>query len=156
MADDKRPPIQPLDYISGVKVVDIGDLRIARGMSRRPASVCTHHQMYYDQQERRVWCPDCEQDIEPFDAFIALVENFDKAAKNLARRVEEVEAAEQHTLISIAAKTVDKAWRSRMTVPGCPHCRAPLFPEDFKESFRVEYGREYAETLARRNQKSTE
>ena len=29
-------PIEPMDYLHGVKVVDIGDLRVARGETRGP------------------------------------------------------------------------------------------------------------------------
>ncbi len=147
---EKTPPIEPLQYLSGVKVVDIGDLRVARGMSRRPTSVCKHDRLHYDTHERRVWCPDCESDVEAFDAFMQLVGQFHRAADSLREREAKVREAEQHSLISIAAKNVDKAWRSRM-IPGCPHCRQPLFPEDFKKSPGTAYGRDYAEAMRRRN-----
>src|SRR5690606_34525923 len=80
---DKRPPIEPLDYISGVKVVDIGDIRVARGMSRRPASSCKHHHLHYDTAERRIWCRDCETDVEAFDSFKMLVERFHEVQQKL-------------------------------------------------------------------------
>lgn len=148
---DKRPPIEPLDYISGVKVVDIGDIRVARGMSRRPVSSCKHHQLHYDTAERRIWCRDCETDVEAFDAFKMLVEHFHDAQQKLDRRAQEVKGAEEHALISIAAKEIDKAWRKKKMVPACPHCRAPLFPEDFKNGIKASYGREYAEAMVRRS-----
>jgi hypothetical protein len=62
-------PIEPLDYLYGVKVVDIGDARVKRGKSRRPIGTCPHKSMHYDQEERRVWCADCEATLEAFDAF---------------------------------------------------------------------------------------
>lgn len=147
---ERRPPIVPQDYLSGVKVVDIGDIRVARGMSRRPVSSCQHRQLHYDTAERRIWCADCETDVEPFDAFKMLVEHFHSAEEKLERRAQEIKAAEDHALISIAAKEIDKAWRSRKMVPACPHCRAPLFPEDFRNGIKATYGREYAEAMARR------
>lgn len=149
---EKRPPIEPLDYLSGVKVVDIGDLRVARGMSRRPHSACKHHRLHYDKAERRVWCPDCETDVEPFDAFELLVENFHQASERLERREQEIRSAEEHSLISIAAKKIDKAWRSRTMVPACPHCKQGLFPEDFKNGIATSLGREYAEARRRARQ----
>ena len=41
--------------MGGVKVVDIGDVRIARGLTRREFSTCPHKHMVYDQNERRIW-----------------------------------------------------------------------------------------------------
>lgn len=149
---DKHPPIEPLDYVSGVKVVDIGDLRVARGMSRRPHSSCAHHHLHYDTGERRIWCPDCETNVDPFDAFKMLVEYFHNASEKLERRAREVKEAEDHAVISVAAKEVDRAWRSRKMVPACPHCREPLFPDDFKNGIKASYGREYAEAMVRRRQ----
>ncbi len=130
---DKDPPIEPMDYIGGVKVIDFGEARIARGMSRRPASTCKHQQMVYDQQERRIWCRDCERDIEPFDAFRIIVEQFSAAEANIVRRQREVAEAEQASIISRAAKNLDKLWRGRRQVPNCPHCREALLPEFFAE-----------------------
>jgi hypothetical protein len=139
----KDPPIEPQDFVGGVKVVDIGDLRVARGFSRRPASVCTHPQLYYDRQERRIWCPDCEQNIEAFDAFEKLVENIYFATDSLNRRSAEIAEAEAHHMVSLAAKVVDKVWRGRREVPACPVCNAGLFPEDFKVRVGATVGREY-------------
>ena len=47
-------PIEPQEYLSGPTVVDIGDLRVARGLSRRPFSGCAHHSLVYDNKERRI------------------------------------------------------------------------------------------------------
>jgi len=45
MSDDKNdPPIIEQEYIAGVRVVDIGDYRVARGMTRRAHNSCPHCQ----------------------------------------------------------------------------------------------------------------
>ncbi len=54
MNDERDPPIEPLDYVGGVAVVVIGDVRVARGMSRRYHSSCPHVQLIYDQKELRL------------------------------------------------------------------------------------------------------
>ncbi|ALC13792.1 hypothetical protein [Sphingopyxis sp. 113P3] len=133
MIDDgppRTPPIVPQEYLFGPKVVDIGDLRVARGMTRRPVSACRHRQLVYDGQERRIWCSDCETDVEAFDAFKQIVEQFDAAAKHAERMLNEAKEARAFSIISIAAKTIDKLWRSRKHVPTCPHCNAGIWPED--------------------------
>lgn len=152
MTESKDPPIEPQDYTMGPTVVDIGDLRVARGMSRRPHSSCKHTRLHYDPRERRIWCPDCETNIEPFDAFEKIVGNFDNARKRIDRDRAEVDESIKHNLISIAAKVLDKIWRGRRMVPACPCCGHGLFPEDFKNGISASLGREYA--TARRKQQN--
>ena len=65
--EEKDPPIVPMDFCGGTTVVDIGDIRVQRGLSRRPFSACPHRGLTYDRKERRIWCKDCERDI--FDAY---------------------------------------------------------------------------------------
>ena len=137
MSEKKDPPIVPQNYLSGVKVVDIGDLRVARGLSRRPHSACKHRPLVYDQQERRIWCKDCEQDVEPFDAFMQLVENFHRAASDIERGRKALEEAQAHNVIRVATKQMDEHFRSRKMVPSCPHCGDGIFPEDVPKMGRV-------------------
>ena len=155
MSDDKDPPIKALDYLSGVNVVDIGDLRVARGMTRRPYSTCRHRKMLYDTNERRIWCSDCETNVEAFDAFTVLVEFFSDAHDNLRRRQTALDEAEKFQVRSLAAKEIDKAWRSHNMVPACPHCRQGLFPEDFKNGVGMHLGREYAEARRKASKEPT-
>ena len=155
MSDDasKTPPIEPLDYIGGVKVVDIGDIRVARGLSRRPVSACNHRKLVNDRAERRIWCSECETDVEVFDAFMSLVEQFHYAAAALELRAAEIKQAEALSIISIAAKNIDKEWRAKNTVPACPHCGNGLFPENFRNGITT-LGREYAAMRLKREKEA--
>lgn len=123
-------PVEPQDYLYGVKVVDIGDLRVARGMTRRPASSCLHRRQVYDDKERRIWCSDCESEVEPFDAYMRLVEQMDGHIKSLQRREQQIKDAELHAARSRAVKVLDEVWRSKTMAPLCPHCREAILPED--------------------------
>lgn len=123
-------PIEPQDYVFGVKVVDIGEVRVARGKTRRPVSTCTHRRMVYDDSERRVWCRDCESEVEGFDAFRLLVEQMDDYVKHLQRREDKVKEAEQHAARSRAVKVMDEVWRSQSMAPLCPHCHEAILAED--------------------------
>lgn len=152
MTDEKDPPIEEPGFIGGVKVIDIGDIRVARGLSRRAHSSCPHARMVYDQNERRIWCKDCERDVEPFDAFKGIVEQYSRAYDGLMRRIEQVSMAEKFAARSIAVKKLDEVWRSRNLVPCCPHCSGGLFPEDFKNGVSS-MGREYATALANSRKK---
>lgn len=148
MRDDKRdPPIDPQDYLSGVTVVDIGDYRVSRGMSRRRFTACPHKKLSYDVKERRIWCADCEHDVDSFDILVSMVGSYDRAVKRLAERERQLKEAEHFQARSLAAREMDKAWRSRTMVPACPSCGNGLFPEDFKRGVSM-LGRDFA--LARR------
>lgn len=133
-------PIDPQSYVNGTNVVDIGDVRVARGMSRRAERMCRHKNLVYDLAERRVWCRDCESNVEPFDAFVGLVEQWALFERKLA----ELRKLQDETLVSRAAKRMDKAWRSRTTVPLCPHCNTPIFARDILR-YTASMSREIAE-----------
>lgn len=138
----KTPPIEPLQ-LPGT-VVNIGDIRVARGLTRRPQSTCKHRHMAYDPQERRIYCYHCEQEIEPFDAFVALSEQWKNAFEALESRREELRELREFEPRRRATKEMDRAWRSRNMVPACPHCHHGLFPEDFERGVTM-IGREYAQ-----------
>jgi hypothetical protein len=149
MSDDHDPPIEPLDYLGGVTVVDFGDVRVARGMSRRHHSSCPHKRMVYDQQERRIWCEDCKKDVEAFDACRILVDSFSSAHAGLKRREQAIVEAEAFKIRTLAGKQMDEAWRSHHMVPSCPHCHNGLFPEDFKHGVAM-VGKEFARSRKER------
>jgi hypothetical protein len=123
-------PIEPAGYTYGVHVVQIEDLRVARGMTRRPESSCRHKQLVYDDKERRVWCSDCKVEVEAFDAFKGLVEVFAAGMSRINRRAAELAEAEKFQIRRRAAKVMDEAWRSTKMAPLCPHCSKAILPED--------------------------
>lgn len=145
-------PIEEIGFLHGVTVVDIGDIRVSRGLTRRPHSSCRHRRMSYDPKERRIWCRDCEKDVDAFDAFMKLTEQYHSAYSHLKDEQTKLAEAQQFQCRSIAAKAIDKAWRSRKMVPACPHCSNGLFPEDFRSGVGM-VGRDFA--LARRKPHST-
>lgn len=147
-------PMDEPEYLYGVKVVDIGDLRVSRGLTRRPYSSCRHMSLTYDPKERRIWCRDCETDVDAFDAFIVLVENYNHGVNELNARDEKLREAEAFQVRSVAAKNIDKAWRKRNMVPACPHCSHGLFPEYFAGGFAM-LGKDYAKARISAKNKDT-
>jgi Zn finger protein HypA/HybF involved in hydrogenase expression len=123
-------PIEPQDYIGGVSVVDIGDVRVARGLSRRAVTSCRHRKVNYDQKERRIWCQDCEHEVSAFDAFVLLVEEHSSAWAKIRKRERELAEAEAFQVRGRAAKRMDEAWRRRNMAPACPHCHRGILAED--------------------------
>lgn len=143
MADKKDPPIEEQEFRSGLNVIDFGDVRVSRGLTRREFSSCPHRSLTYDPRERRIWCRDCERNIDGYDAFVILAERSHAVRDGLDRRERAVREAESFAVRSIAAKTLDEAWRSRTMVPACPHCGHGLFPEHFRK-IGTSLGKDYA------------
>ncbi len=143
MGDQKDPPIEAMEFQAGVTVIDIGDVRVSRGLSRRPYSGCKHLRLIYDSRERRIWCKDCETNIEGFDAFQILAERSHQFKAALDRREAKIAEAEAFTARSRAVKELDRVWRTRNLAPCCPHCRRGLLPEDMMHlsSVGVDYER---------------
>ena len=147
-------PIDEQGYVAGMTVVDFGDIRVARGMTRRAHAVCKHRRLNYDPKERRIWCKDCEKDVEAFDAFQLLAQNAHAVFEGQNRREKEITEARAFAMRSIAAKTLDEAWRSKNMVPACPHCGMGLFPEHFKNGV-TKLGKDYAEAALKRRKPAT-
>lgn len=147
MADIPTPPIEEQEFIYGLNVVQIEDLRVARGFTRRPASSCGHASLVYDPKERRIWCKDCEQDVEPFDAFTKLAERAHAHWERLNERERKIKEVEAFTIRSRAAKIMDEAWRKRNMVPCCPNCSRGIFPEQVAGGVGF-VGKEYAKRLS--------
>lgn len=147
------PPIDELNYLAGIKVVDIGDLRVARGKSRRVPTACKHIALVYDSSERRIWCKDCETDVNPFDAFTGLVEQYNGAVQRLTRDREELDNAMKFAAHRRATKVLDEAWRSVKMVPCCPHCRQGLLPEDFADGIGTRVSKEFERARRTRSKK---
>ena len=143
--DRKDPPIVEQQFTYGLNVIDIGDVRVARGESRRPYSSCQHKRLRYDPRERRIWCADCERDIEGYDAFVVLAEQCHGYFASLNRRQEALAEAERFQARSRAVKALDEVWRSRSMVPACPTCGHGLLPEMFAGGVKSTLGRDYAE-----------
>lgn len=142
--DARDPPIAEQEWRGGVNVVDIGEVRVSRGLSRRHHSSCPHKRLTYDQAERRIWCRDCERDVEGFDAFRIVAEWAHVAHESLLKRERAVQEAEGFAARTIAGKKLDEAWRSKTMVPACPSCGNGLFPEHIKAHGFSMLGRDFA------------
>ena len=151
MADD-TPITAPGDFKFGINVVDIGDIRVERGLSYRSPMRCLHHNVVYDEQERRIWCKDCEKGIDAFDFLKKLVEQYNGVRKSMLRREEELREAESFQARMRATKVMDHEWRKRSTVPVCPHCRQGIFPEDVADGIGS-MSKEFAQRMREKHQK---
>ena len=138
----KQPPIEEQEFSFGHKrVIEIGDLRVARGLTRRPIESCKHNNTVYDTTERRIWCKDCEQEVDAFDAFINVVKYHYAAANVLEKRANQLKEVEQFTLRLRATRALERIWRGKL-LPRCASCGAGMFANDYVNPSKI--GKEFA------------
>lgn len=109
-------------------VIDVGSVRV--GLRTRKKTFCEHNRLEYDPSCESVSCADCGDAIGSFRAFMTLVRQHQRGWNAIKRRERELQDARQKNLHRIASRKVDEAWRSRSSVPTCPHCDEPIFPDD--------------------------
>lgn len=129
----ESPPIDPHTQLRNRKVVHIAELKAQQGVTRRQEASCKHLNLVYDKRERRVWCSDCEHEIDAFDAFQVTCENMHKAVETLKSREARIKDAFKEKVRHSAAKSLEEAWSNEGVLPVCPHCREGLAPEDFRK-----------------------
>lgn len=130
------PPIEPVNYRIP-QVVDLAGVRIARGMAKRPLHrVCRHRSLVYATDERRIYCEDCKTSLEPFDAFMVLIDYWQEMDREATRRFEKATEAKNAVIHRIAAREIEKTWRAKMAM-GCPHCDRGILPEDVQGRMRM-------------------
>ncbi len=118
--------MQELTSQNSADVIDIGEVRLSKKFQKQ----CAHKRLTYDPADRTVQCLDCERFIDPFSAFLQIVHNLESAKKRAERILAEAAEARDKELPTIAARKVEKAWRSQTMVPACPHCHEAIFSTD--------------------------
>lgn len=114
-------------------VIDLADVRVERGIPRNRHSRCKHKRLLYESSDRRVWCRDCEREVEAFDAFMTLVDNFGAMTREVKRQQHEAEEAAKAHVHRKAARNLSLAWSGKTPMAvACPHCSRGLLPEDFE------------------------
>lgn len=122
MTDSKDIPLEPLPD-NHDRVVSIGDFfRVRHGRTpfRREKELCKHNHLVLSQSERRIWCEDCEKNIDPFDAVLTFQRQWaalDAHYKGLKQQTADGMTA---TLNRRASKEIDRIWSGKM-LPLCPH-----------------------------------
>lgn len=122
------------------QVIDLGAFRMTRKLDdfgrryeAKQKQECRHQRVTLDDMGHIVECDDCGKQIEAFWYLVNLCQQWEEwrqyreRIQNEKRALEEDKAAHIHL---IAARKVEKVWRSTKYVPCCPHCREPIFAGD--------------------------
>lgn len=113
-------------------VVEIGELRLARleATYTRKREGCQHNSLEMDEIGQTVMCRDCKVQVSAYWALEKLRGFWQDHAKKYKRELEAAQEERGAVLHLTAAKKVEAAWRSKNTVPSCPHCSRGIFPHD--------------------------
>jgi len=113
-------------------VVEIGELRLARieASYTRQREGCQHNSLEMDEIGQTVMCLDCKVQVSAYWALEKLRGFWRDHSKKYQRELSAVREERCAVLHLTAAKKVEAAWRSKTTVPSCPHCRRGIFPHD--------------------------
>jgi hypothetical protein len=111
-------------------VIDLGGMRMAKGWRKRDAPKCAHRRLVLSASDRLIECDECNQQVDPFDAVLAIYARLDEMMVQVRRDRAHAAEGAASVLVRRAAKELDSAWGHKMA-PSCPHCRGGLLPEDF-------------------------
>lgn len=114
-------------------VVNIGEARIKRQLEHavwQRKGQCRHLNLTLDDNGHIVRCDDCKESLSAYWVIGMITEFHRDALRNIAARERAVAADKDANLHLIAARKVEKVWRSRSMVPCCPHCGHGILPED--------------------------
>lgn len=91
---------------------------------------CNHKRLMVDESNKTVECVDCKAFIDPFSALMIIMRTVEAKYRSMNKRQEELNIAISEQLGTIAARDVEKAWRSKTMAPACPHCGRGILSSD--------------------------
>ena len=118
------------------KVIQIGDFTVYRkDKCLRALNDCQHLKLELNDHGEIIQCLDCKKQISAYWAFKSFSERWNNKIETLNHEAKRLKLEKEAHIHLIAARKLEKAWRSRDTVPSCPHCYRGIFPADrFGES----------------------
>lgn len=152
MSDERKvAPLEPFADPHG-RIIDIGEFRIRHGRTpyKEEKMLCRHANLIVSQSERRIWCEDCQKDIEPFEVVLKFQREWGRIDAHYRSEHAKAQEALSATLIRRAAKSIDRTWGRKMA-PCCPGCNIALLPEDFANGAISAVSMEYEEARRKRD-----
>lgn len=113
-------------------VIHIGEWQLQRTQQRDDPGLeaCDHKHIELDRRGAVVRCNKCGVQLSAFWALEMLSDEYNRALTGLAREKEALAKAKASETHLLAARKVERVWRSRRSLPACPHCGRGILPED--------------------------
>ena len=126
-----------MDSADTSNVIQIGDFSIARkakrywpGKRSLENGDCLHKNMTFDEHGNIVTCDDCAKQIDLGWALKHMLDDYGREFEKLRARERELQERTSKSIVLIAARKVEDAWRKHDTVPACPHCSRGILATD--------------------------
>ncbi len=139
-------------------VVDIGEwsLRRKKENSIQQEGECNHYRLDFADKGDVILCRDCGVQVSAYWALTSIAERFNQQLEAFKREKAQFEQMRQDSLHLVAAKQVEKAWRSRTMVPACPHCHRGILSSDGLGRTQISKAMEERRRLVVQAQKTAE
>lgn len=114
-------------------VIEVGDFSVLRKNSkytRFTEKSCQHFSLEMDENGHVVNCLDCKKQVSAYFALELMLDSLKKSRREVASKKSELEQLKTENLHLVAAKKVEKVWRTRDMLPMCPHCGVGISKED--------------------------
>jgi len=112
-------------------VIEIGDFSFARASKRYGIGAGCHHQrMTLELDGEIVRCRDCKAQVTAWWALNLILQAYEREMSKLASNRAQIADERKQIIHLIAARKVERAWKSKDMVPTCPHCRRGILPTD--------------------------
>lgn len=114
-------------------VIEIGDFSVERKRRNHgyaEKGECLHRRTSMVPDGQYLTCRDCGRQVSAYWVLETLLDSYRTARDQIDQREKALADAREKSISLLAARTVEKAWRSKQMVPQCPHCRAGIFPTD--------------------------
>ena len=120
-------------------IVDLGAFKLQRKHASLLTSKeqCPHKSLQMEEHGQIVRCADCQVQVSAWWALGQLAAHWGRLERKQEQREDQLKKAMETNLHLVAARKVEAAWRSRKTVPACPHCNRGILPEDNLGSAQV-------------------
>lgn len=113
-------------------VVQIGEFRFrqAQEYGWTDPKACQHRKLILDDDGHHVKCEDCKTQLSAYWVLKRLLRGYYDMVAQIKRERKELEELRNTNIVLVAAKKAQEAWRSKTTIPTCPHCHRGIFPTD--------------------------
>lgn len=112
-------------------IISIGEFQIARkGAGKRLTETQCRHKHLQLEDGDVVRCADCNVQVSAYWALESIAFDWGMMQAKLEHEKTLLAEAKKKEVHLLAARAIEKVWRSKDMLPCCPHCGVGIAPED--------------------------
>lgn len=91
---------------------------------------CSGCEIVVDAANRLVYCGECGAVLEPFQAIMRIVTNYERVRKDIEHLLQQRKQIANYKPWLVTIKDLEKRYRGRKMLPTCPHCHEAFYLEE--------------------------